>query len=65
MLQAMRPVLARIDTALPFKLGVDNSDIVRSYLGLLSQGTSSRKARAISMRSRIFAVMPSSSRHST
>ena len=31
MLQAMRPVLARIDTALPLKGGVANSDIVRSY----------------------------------
>ena len=40
MLQAMRPVLARIDAALPLKGGVVNSDIVRSYLGLLTQGKS-------------------------
>ena len=38
MLQAMRPVLARIDAALPIKGGVANSDIIRSYLGLLTQG---------------------------
>ena len=36
----MRPVLARIDAALPIKGGVANSDIVRSYLGLLTQGKS-------------------------
>ena len=63
MIEAMRPVLARIDTALPLKGGVANSDIVRSYLGLLTQGTCSPKASAISTRSRIVAAMPSSSRH--
>ena len=40
MLEAMRPALAHIDTALPLKGGVANSDIVRSYLGLLTQGKS-------------------------
>ena len=40
MLEAMRPALTRIDTALPLKGGVANSDIVRSYLGLLTQGKS-------------------------
>ena len=40
MLQSMRPVLARIDAALPLKGGVANSDIVRTYLGLLTQGKS-------------------------
>ena len=40
LLQAMRPVLTRIDAALPIKGGVANSDIVRSYLGLLTQGKS-------------------------
>ena len=40
MMKAMRPVLASIDTALPLRGGVDNSDIVRSYLGFLTQGKS-------------------------
>jgi hypothetical protein len=39
-LGALRPVLARLDAALPVKSGVANSDIVRSYLGLLVQGKS-------------------------
>jgi hypothetical protein len=39
-LKALRPVLASIDAALPVKGGVANSDIVRSYLGLLVQGKS-------------------------
>jgi hypothetical protein len=39
-LKALRPVLDRIDAALPVKSGVTNSDIVRSYLGLLVQGKS-------------------------
>jgi Transposase DDE domain group 1 len=39
-LAAVRPVLDRLDAALPVKLGVANSDIVRSYLGLLVQGKS-------------------------
>lgn len=39
-LQAVRPVLARVDAALPVKGGVRNSDILRSYLGLLVQGKS-------------------------
>ena len=63
MIEAMRPVLSRIDTALPLKDGVANSDIVRSYLGLLTQGACSPKSRATSMRSRIFAAMHSSSKH--
>ena len=39
-LKAMRPVLGRLDAELPIKGGVVNSDIVRSYLGLLVQGKS-------------------------
>lgn len=39
-LTALRPVLGRLDSALPVKVGVANSDIVRSYLGLLVQGES-------------------------
>jgi len=39
-LQAVQPVLGRLDAALPVKGGVANSDIVRSYLGLLVQGKS-------------------------
>ena len=34
----MRPVMAPIDTALALKGRVANSDIVRSWLGLLTQG---------------------------
>jgi len=40
MLSAVGPVLGRIDAAVPVKGGVANSDIVRSYLGLLTQGKS-------------------------
>ena len=40
LIKAMGPVLKRIDAALPLKGGVANSDIVRSYLGLLTQGKS-------------------------
>jgi hypothetical protein len=39
-LKALQPVLGRLDAALPVKAGVANSDIVRSYLGLLVQGKS-------------------------
>ncbi|MFM8899000.1 MAG: IS1380 family transposase [Burkholderiales bacterium] len=39
-LQALQPVLSRVDAALPVKAGVANSDILRSYLGLLTQGKS-------------------------
>jgi hypothetical protein len=39
-LNALKPVFGRIDAALPIKAGVANSDIVRSYLGLLVQGKS-------------------------
>ena len=39
-LTALQPTLARLDAALPLKGGVINSDIVRSYLGLLVQGKS-------------------------
>jgi hypothetical protein len=39
-LNALRPVLGRLDVALPVKSGVANSDIVRSYVGLLVQGKS-------------------------
>ena len=39
-LKSVQPVLGRLDAALPVKGGVANSDIVRSYLGLLVQGKS-------------------------
>ena len=39
-LNAFQPVLDRLDAELPVKGGVANSDIVRSYLGLLVQGKS-------------------------
>ena len=39
-LNTIAPVLTRIDAALPVRTGVANSDIVRSYLGLLVQGKS-------------------------
>jgi len=39
-LLALQPVLGRLDAALPVKSGVANSDIVRSYVGLLVQGKS-------------------------
>jgi hypothetical protein len=39
-LKAVQPVLACLDAALPIKGGVTNSDILRSYLGLLVQGRS-------------------------
>ncbi len=39
-LNTIEPVLSRIDAALPVRTGVANSDIVRSYLGLLLQGKS-------------------------
>ena len=44
MLAATRPVLSRIDAALPLKGGVANSDIIRSYLGLRTQGKSDFEA---------------------
>jgi hypothetical protein len=39
-LKRMSPVFKAIDEALPLKGGASNSDIVRSYLGLLVQGKS-------------------------
>jgi Transposase DDE domain group 1 len=39
-LKALQPVLGRLDATLPVKSGVANSDIVRSYVGLLVQGKS-------------------------
>ena len=39
-LLALQPVFGRLDAALPVKSGVANSDIVRSYVGLLVQGKS-------------------------
>ena len=39
-LAALRPTLERLDARLPVKSGVANSDIVRSYVGLLVQGKS-------------------------
>ena len=49
-LKAAQPVLGRIDAALPVKGGVINSDIVRSYLGLLVQGKSDFDAIVTSRR---------------
>lgn len=39
-LKAVQPVLGRLDKAVPVKTGVANSDIIRSYVGLLVQGKS-------------------------
>jgi Transposase DDE domain group 1 len=39
-LKRLAPVFKQIDQALPVKSGVSNSDILRSYLGLLVQGKS-------------------------
>ena len=39
-LKALQPHFARLDAAMPVKGGVSNSDVLRSYLGLLSQGKS-------------------------
>lgn len=39
-LKALQPVLGRLGAALPVRSGVANSDIVRSYVGLLVQGKS-------------------------
>ncbi len=39
-LQTLKPLLSQLDGAIPIRAGVANSDIVRSYLGLLVQGKS-------------------------
>jgi hypothetical protein len=39
-LNALRPMFKRLDAAQPTKGGVANSDVLRSYLGLLVQGKS-------------------------
>ena len=39
-LKPLAPALSRVDAALPVRGGVSNSDIVRSYVGLLVQGKS-------------------------
>ena len=39
-LNRLAPVFKRIDTTLPVVGGVANSDVLRSYLGLLVQGKS-------------------------
>jgi len=39
-LNSLQPLFARLDTAMPIKGGVCNSDVLRSYLGLLTQGKS-------------------------
>ena len=39
-LNALRPNFKRLDAALPTKGGVANSDVLRSYIGLLAQGKS-------------------------
>jgi len=37
-LKRLAPAFQQIDTAWPIKGGVSNSDILRSYMGLLVQG---------------------------
>ncbi len=39
-LNAVRPVLDRLDAALPIRAGVSTADVCRAYLGLLVQGKS-------------------------
>ena len=39
-LKALTPQWAKLDAALPMRAGVSNSDVLRSYLGLLVQGKS-------------------------
>ena len=39
-LKALAPQWAQLDAALPIRAGVSNSDVLRSYLGLLVQGKS-------------------------
>ena len=39
-LKALTPQWAKLDGVLPVRCGVSNSDVVRSYLGLLVQGKS-------------------------
>jgi hypothetical protein len=39
-LERLAPLFKRIDAAMPVRNGVANSDIVRSYIGLLTQGKS-------------------------
>ena len=39
-LKALQPVFARLDATHPIKGGVANGDVLRSYLGLLTQGKS-------------------------
>lgn len=39
-LESLKPALSGVDAALPVRSGVRNSDILRSYLGLLTQGKS-------------------------
>ena len=54
-LNAMQPVLGRLDAELPVKGGVTNSDIVRSYLGLLVHPSSTARVlylHSASMKSR-------------
>ena len=39
-LKALDPAWRRLDAALPVRSGVSNSDVLRTYLGLLVQGKS-------------------------
>ena len=39
-LKALQPVWGQLDAALPVKGGVANNDVLRSYLGLLTQSKS-------------------------
>jgi len=39
-LKALQPALKRLDAAMPIRSGVSNSDVLRTYLGLLVQGKS-------------------------
>jgi len=51
-LKTLAPVLAEVDAALPVRTGVASSDIVRSYLGLLTSSSSRRWALACCPRAR-------------
>ena len=50
-LKRLTPVFKQIDRALPVRTGVSNSDIVRSYVGLLVQGKSDFDATSAATRS--------------
>ena len=45
LLKSILPVFRRVDAALPIKGGVANGDILRAYMGLLTQGKSVTRLR--------------------